>query len=72
MGVTTTVLKNGPRDQFGTMIPFTGMISGPNPDLLATAGNVVRNAFVRAYLPRLEAHIGGHEEDLHFEKGSIV
>ncbi len=72
VGVTTTVLKNGPRDQFGTMVPFSGMISGPNPDLLATVGNVVRNAFIRAYLPRLEARIGGHEEDLHFEKGSIV
>jgi hypothetical protein len=72
LGVTTNVLKNGPRDQFGTVIPFTGMISGPNPDLLAAVGNVLRNGFIRAYLPRLESRATDPDEDLHFEKGSIV
>jgi len=54
VGATTAVLKNQPRDQFGTLIPFSGDTSGTTPDLLATIGNVLRNAFVRAYLPRLE------------------
>jgi hypothetical protein len=54
VGATTTVFKNQPRDQFGTLVPFTGDVSGTTPDLLATIGNVLRNAFVRAYLPRLE------------------
>jgi hypothetical protein len=54
VGATTMVLKNQPRDQFGTLIPFSGDTSGTTPDLLATIGNVLRNAFVRAYLPRLE------------------
>jgi len=37
------------------LVPFTGNTSGTTTtDILATIGNVLRNAFVRAYLPRLE------------------
>jgi len=57
IGAATTVFKNQPRDQFGTLIPFTGEASGATKtDTLATIGNVLRNAFVRAYLPRLEGN----------------
>jgi hypothetical protein len=55
LGVTTSVLKNAPRDQFATYIPFTGDMDQPNPDILATVGGVLRNAFIRAYLPRFSA-----------------
>ncbi|MDB6020205.1 MAG: hypothetical protein JWQ04_62 [Pedosphaera sp.] len=56
VGGATTVLKNYSRDQFGTLVPFSGDASGAtNTDILATLGNLLRNAFVRAYLPRLES-----------------
>lgn len=59
IGAATSVFKNQSRDQFGTLIRFSGDLSGATTmDLLATVGNVLRNAFVRAYLPRLE---GGQE-----------
>jgi hypothetical protein len=59
VGAVTSLIKNHPRDQFGTLIPFSGDLSGAtNTDILATVGNILRNAFVRAYLPRLE---GGGE-----------
>ena len=67
VGFATSMLKNQSRDQFGTLIPFTGDASGATTkDIFATIGNVLRNAFVRAYLPLLE---NGHETpgDLHFE-----
>jgi len=55
VGGVTTIFKNQPHDQFGTLIPFTGEASaGRSTDILATIGNLLRNAFVRAYLPRLE------------------
>ena len=55
LGAATSVFKNYSRDQFGTRIPFTADVSQATKiDLLATIGNVLRNAFVRAYLPRLE------------------
>jgi hypothetical protein len=45
----------------GTLIPFTGDMSGPTTDVLAGIGNVLRNAFVRAYLPRLQTGEQGIE-----------
>ena len=47
LGITARVLSNQQRDQFGTLIPFTGDLTQPNTDVLATVGNVLRNAFVR-------------------------
>jgi hypothetical protein len=71
VGAATTLLKNQPRDQFGTLIPFTGNTTGTTTDILATIGNVLRNAFIRAYLPRLES---GQEqiEGLKFEAPSFA
>ena len=60
VGAVTAILANQSRDQFGTLIPFSGdLTSTTTTDMLATIGNVLRNAFVRAYLPRLES---GNEE----------
>jgi hypothetical protein len=55
VGAVTSVFKNQNRNQFGTVIPFSGDATGSTTmDILATIGNVLRNAFVRAYLPRPE------------------
>jgi hypothetical protein len=55
VGAATKLLKNQPRDQFGTLVPFSSDASGAtSTDILATIGNILRNAFIRAYLPRLE------------------
>jgi len=71
VGVTTAILKNQSRDQFGTLIPFTGSAEGStNTDILATIVNVLRNAFVRAYLPRLQNQ-GLDAEGMHFSPGSV-
>jgi hypothetical protein len=71
VGAATAIFKNQPRDQFGTLIPFSTNASGANStDVLATIGNVMRNAFVRAYLPRLES--GAQEVDgLQFEAPDV-
>ena len=71
VGFVTEVFKNQPRDQFGTLIPFSADASGgASPDILATIGNILRNAFVRAYLPRLE-NPQVTEEGLTFEPPDI-
>ena len=71
VGTTTSVLKNFPRNQFGTRIPFSGDLSrATSVDILATVGNVLRNAFVRAYLPRLERAPDG--EGLDFGPGEFT
>ncbi len=72
LGLTAAALTNPPRDQFGTLIPFTADTSGTTKtEILATVGNLLRNAFIRAYLPRLESGqstIG----DLKFEAPSFA
>ena len=72
VGAATSIFKNHPRDQFGTLVPFSGDLSGAtNTDILATIGNILRNAFVRAYLPRLED--GGETIDgLQFGPGELT
>jgi hypothetical protein len=70
VGATTALLKNPPRDQFGTVISLRGDLTNPRTSLLEILGNVLRNAFVRAYLPRLQ----GVAQDigvLEFEPGSV-
>jgi Domain of Unknown Function (DUF748) len=54
VGLVTTALKNQPHDQLGTLIPVRGDLSAPRSDVLATLGNLLRNAFIRAYMPRLQ------------------
>jgi hypothetical protein len=55
VGAVTSVFKNYQRDQFGTRIPFTADASqSTSVDIIATVGNILRNAFIRAYLPRLD------------------
>lgn len=55
VGGTTSLFKNHTRDQFGTLIPFRSDATGDTTaDIFATLGNILRNAFVRAYMPRLE------------------
>jgi len=55
VGGMTSVLKNWSRDQFGTLIPFSGdTTQATRADIFRTVGNILRNAFIRAYLPRLE------------------
>jgi hypothetical protein len=71
VGFASDLLTNPPRDQFGTLIPLRGDLSGPSADILATIGNVLRNAFIRAYLPRLQ----GTTQDLNgleFGRGSVL
>ncbi len=71
LGATTTAFKNQPRNQFGTLIPFASTPSGSTTtDVLATIGNVLRNAFIRAYLPRLQTGQQG-VDGLQFEPPEV-
>ena len=70
VGGAEFVLKNQPRDQFGTVIPVSGDVSRPAPGILPTIGNVLRNAFIRAYLPKLESPATVRESSLTFGTGT--
>lgn len=54
VGLVGQVFRNHPRDQIGVRIPIAGDLTSPQSDVLATIGSLLHNAFVRAYLPKLE------------------
>jgi hypothetical protein len=57
VGLVGELFKNQPRDQFGTRLTLQGEFDDPRTDLLEIVGNVLHNAFVRAYLPRIEGRL---------------
>jgi hypothetical protein len=72
VGAVSEVFKNRGRDQVGTLVPFTADATGSTTtDILATIGNLLRNAFVRAYLPRLEGDQQNYD-GLQFEAPEIT
>lgn len=57
VGAAGTVFKNQPRDQVGTSFAIQGDMEDPRTSIFEIVGNVLRNAFVEAYLPRLDRRI---------------
>lgn len=54
VGAVTGLFKNKPEDRLATKIPISGSFDNPSPDIWATIGNLLRNAFVRAIMPGLD------------------
>jgi hypothetical protein len=68
VGMVEVVFRNQPRDQFGTRFALEGRLDNPQADVMEIVGNVLRNAFIRAYLPRLEGRIAPETgSDVSFE-----
>jgi len=54
LGALTQIVRNYPKDRFGTKVPFSGTFEHPAPDVFATVFNAFRNAFVQAFEGKLE------------------
>lgn len=54
LGGITKIVRNHPKDRFGTKIPFSGTFEDPRPDQFATIFNAFRNAFVKAFEGKLD------------------
>ena len=70
VGVATEVLENQPRDQFGTVVNFSGDLANPRLSVLEIVFNVLHNAFIRAYVPRLHGE-ATQDSFLQFTPGSV-
>ena len=57
VGVVEEAFKNQPRDQFGTRLTLEGNLDDPQMSIMEVIGNVLRNAFVQAYLPQIEGKV---------------
>ncbi len=72
VGGAQELLKNHNRDQFGTLIPFTGQVDGPKANIFDTIINVLRNGFIRAYLPKLQNDRRViHDDSLQFQPPTL-
>lgn len=54
VGGLTRLVRNHPKDRFGTRIPVSGSFDDPSPALLDTVWNVFRNAFIKAFEGQLK------------------
>lgn len=57
VGGVTTVFRNQPSDTLATKIPISGSFTGPNVDIFTTVSTLLRNAFVRALVPKIDESI---------------
>ena len=57
VGGLAWLVKNKPRDQVGTRIPFQGRFGDPQVGLWATISNLFRHGFVRAFNPTVEGSV---------------
>ena len=54
LGALTEIVRNHPKDRFGTKVPFSGTFENPHPDIFATIFNALRNSFVKAFEGKVE------------------
>ena len=56
-------------DRVATRIPIAGSVTAPEVDFWRTLGNVLRNAFVEAFVPALEHSVGQGSDRSEDERG---
>jgi len=52
------ILENPEKERVATRIPLSGRFDKPQPDLWATIGGLLRNAYIRALVPGIEGTVG--------------
>jgi uncharacterized protein involved in outer membrane biogenesis len=62
LGGLTEIVRNHPKDRFGTRVPYSGTFDTPQPAIMTTVFNVFRNAFVKAFEGKL------HNDDVKLPK----
>jgi hypothetical protein len=71
VGTVTTVFKNQPQNQLATKIPISGVYTNSSVGLMATIGTLLRNAFIRALIPKFDPQITTGEVAKKVKEGEI-
>lgn len=58
VGTAAEVFQDQPNDRVATRIPISGTVADPRIGFWTTLGNVLRNAFLKAFVPQLEGSVG--------------
>lgn len=57
VGTVSTVFRNHPKDQLATKIPISGSFEGTDVGIWTATTTLLRNAFVRALVPKLDSQV---------------
>lgn len=71
VGTVADILKNQPHDQLATKIPISGVYTNSNVDLTSTIGALLRNAFIRALVPKYDEKVTTGEVTQSVKEGQI-
>src|SRR5581483_7960785 len=71
VGAVTTVLKNQPKDQLATKVPISGVYTNSSVDIASTIGELLRNAFIRALLPKYDQQVSTADVAKKVKNGEI-
>ncbi len=58
VGTTAEIFKDRENERVATRIPISGTVEDPRIGFWTTLGNVVRNAFIESFQPRLDGSVG--------------
>ncbi|HEV2454042.1 MAG TPA: DUF748 domain-containing protein [Verrucomicrobiae bacterium] len=71
VSVVATVVRNLPKDQLAAKIPISGVYTNSTVDLTTTIGSLLRNAFIRALIPKYDQKVTTGEVTKNVKAGAI-
>ncbi len=71
VGAVSTVFRNLPKDQLAVKVPISGVYTNSSVDMTSTIGSLLRNAFVRALIPKYDEQITTAEVTRNVKEGMI-
>ncbi|HEV2318761.1 MAG TPA: DUF748 domain-containing protein [Verrucomicrobiae bacterium] len=71
VGAVSTVFRNLPKDQLAVKVPISGVYTNSNIDLTTTLGSLLRNAFIRALIPKYDQQVTTTEVTQNVKAGLI-
>ena len=71
VGTVSTIVRNLPKDQLAVKVPISGVYTNSNVDLTRTLGSLLRNAFIRALIPKYDQKVTTTEVTKNVKAGLI-
>ena len=71
VGTVSTIVRNMPKDQLAVKVPISGVYTNSTVDLTSTLGSLLRNAFIRALIPKYDEKITTAEVTKNVKAGQI-
>ena len=71
VAAVSTVFRNLPENQLAAKIPISGVYTNSSVDLTSTIGSLLRNAFIRALIPKFDEKVTTSEVAHNVKAGEI-